>query len=61
MTGRVVSALTVTVKVQELRLVQSSVAVQVTTVKPGGNTLPDGGTQTTVGVASPASFTAGAG
>ena len=52
--------ITVTVKVQLLWLPQSSVAVQVTVVTPTGNTLPEGGTQTTVGVESHVSLTVGA-
>jgi hypothetical protein len=44
--GGVVSRLTVTVKVQVLRLVQLSVAMHDTVDVPKGNTLPDGGVQT---------------
>ena len=40
------SRTTLTRKVQVLRFVQSSVAVQVTVVLPTGNGLPDGGEQT---------------
>ena len=52
MTGGVVSAFTVTVKLHVLRLVQSSVAVQVTVVVPTGNSFPELGSQTTTGVGS---------
>ena len=48
MTGGVLSRTTVTVNVQVLRFVQSSVAVQVTLVVPIGNELPDAGVQVTV-------------
>ena len=40
--------LMVTVNVQEAVLPDASVAVAVTVVMPTGNTLPDGGTDTTV-------------
>ena len=42
-----------------LRFVQSSVAVQVTILVPSGKTLPDGGEQATVGVASRLSVAVG--
>ena len=61
MLGGVVSRATRTWNEHELWLVQPSVAVQVTTVRPGGNTLPDGGWQTTSGAAPLLSFAAGAG
>ena len=47
MDGGVVSRTTLMRKVQVLRFVQSSVAVQVTVVLPTGNGLLDGGAQTT--------------
>ena len=47
MVGLVVST-TVTVNVQRLRLVQSSVASHVTTVLPTGNKLPEGGEHVTI-------------
>jgi hypothetical protein len=52
MTGGVVSAVTRTRKVQTVRLVQSSVAVQATVVVPIGKTLPDGGAQVIVTLVS---------
>src|SRR6266545_1697048 len=61
MTGGKASALTVTVNWQVLRLVQSSVAVQLTTVRPTGNRLPDGGTQATDGFGSVSSSAFGVG
>src|SRR5437763_472906 len=46
------SGFTVTWNVQVAELPQLSLAVQVTIVVPIGNVLPEGGLQTTVGVAS---------
>ena len=60
-TGGRVSRETVTVNVQLLRLVQSSVAVQTTTVVPTGNRLPDGGTHETATFASALSVAVGTG
>ncbi len=54
------SVLTVTVKLQVLRFVQSSVAVQVTVVVPTGNWVPETGLQVTAGV-EPKSVAVGAG
>jgi hypothetical protein len=45
-------SLTVTLKLQLLRLPQASVAVQVTVVVPAGKQKPEGGSQTTVGFGS---------
>ena len=59
MTGGVVSRTTVMVKVQVLRFVQSSVAVQVTVVVPTGNELPDAGVQVTVTLGSRLSVAVG--
>jgi hypothetical protein len=53
--GGVASRLTVTVNVQVLRLVQLSVAMQVTVVLPNGKALPEGGVQTIPTLASQAS------
>ena len=61
MLGGVVSRATVTVNGQVVRLVQSSVAVQVTVVVPMGNRLPDGGEQETVTLVSALSVAAGKG
>ena len=55
------SRTTLTRKVQVLRFVQSSVAVQVTVVLPTGNGLPDGGEQTTETLVSALSVAVGAG
>jgi hypothetical protein len=60
-TGGVVSAFTVTMNVQVLRLVQSSVAVQVTIVVPTGNKLPDAGIQATETLGSALSVAVGVG
>ena len=60
-TGGWVSRWTVTVNVQVLRLVQSSVAVQTTTVVPDGKRLPDGGTQETATFVSALSVAVGTG
>ena len=59
--GAVTSRATVTVNVQVLRLVQSSVAVQVTVVVPSGNGAPDGGEQATATFVSALSVAAGVG
>jgi len=61
MTGGVRSRMTVTVNVQVVRLVQSSVAVQVTVVVPGGNSEPDGGEQVTATFGSALSVAIGGG
>ena len=61
MLGGVTSRATVTVKVQVVRLVQSSVAVQVTVLVPGGKKLPDGGEQVTVTFGSALSVAVGGG
>ena len=61
MTGGVRSRITVTVKVQVVRLVQSSVAVQVTVVVPGGKRLPDGGEHVTATFVSALSVAVGGG
>ncbi len=61
MFGGVASPFTVTVNVQLLRFVQSSVAVQVTCVVPMGNRLPDAGLQSTVTLREALSETVGAG
>jgi hypothetical protein len=61
MLGGVVSRATVTVNVQVARLVQSSVAVQVTVVVPSGNGLPDGGEHVTATLVSALSVAAGRG
>ena len=50
--GGCVSRATVTVNVQVVRLVQLSVAVQLTVVVPRGNVLPDGGEQSTATLVS---------
>ena len=55
------SRVTRTRKVQAVRLVQSSVAVQVTVVLPTGNKLPDGGEQVTATLASALSVAVGVG
>ena len=47
MTGGVTSRATVTVKMQVVRFVQLSVAVQVTVLVPSGNGLPDAGEHVT--------------
>ena len=47
MDGGVMSRMTVTVKLQDRVLPQSSVAVQTTVLVPAGNELPDAGTQVT--------------
>jgi len=54
-----VSRLIVTVKVQVVRFVQSSMAVQVTVVVPTGKGLPDGGEQDTATLASALSVAVG--
>jgi uncharacterized alkaline shock family protein YloU len=61
MAGGVTSRATVTVNVQVVRFVQSSVAVQVTVVVPGGNSEPDGGEQVTVTFGSALSVAIGGG
>jgi hypothetical protein len=61
MAGGVTSRATVTVKVQVVRLVQSSVAVQVTVVVPGGKRLPAGGKHVTVTLLSALSVAIGVG
>jgi hypothetical protein len=61
MVGFVVSRATVTVKLQFVLLLQSSVAVQVTVVVPGGKRLPDGGEQVTVTFVSALSVAVGGG
>ena len=61
MAGGVRSRITVTVNVQVVRFVQSSVAVQVTVVVPGGNKEPDGGAQATATLASALSVAVGGG
>ncbi len=61
MTGGVVSALTVTVNVQVLRLVQSSVAVHVMVLAPTGNRVPEAGLQVMVGDGSRLSVAVGTG
>lgn len=55
------SRATETVNVQVLRLVQLSVAVQVTVVVPRGNVLPDGGEQVTATLVSALSVAVGGG
>jgi hypothetical protein len=52
---------TVTLKVHVELFPLSSLAVQVTVVFPTGKVLPDGGAQTTAGVASHTSLPMGAG
>src|SRR2546425_13196569 len=52
---------TLTVKPHRPRLPLSSVAVQKTVVAPTGNNVPEGGTQTTVGVVSQTSVKTGVG
>ncbi len=52
---------TLTVNPQRPRLPLSSVAVQKTVVAPTGNNVPEGGTQTTVGVVSQTSVKTGVG
>lgn len=59
--GGVVSATTMTRNEQVLRLLQLSAAVQVTVFVPGGNTLPEAGTQVTFGLGSRLSETTGDG
>jgi hypothetical protein len=61
MLGGVTSRATVTVKVHVVRLVQSSVAVQVTVEVPGGKRLPDGGEQATETLGSALSVAVGGG
>ena len=61
MEGGVVSRVTRTKNVQVVRLVQSSVAVQVTVVLPRGNRLPDGGEQVTATLKSALSVAVGVG
>ena len=61
MDGGTVSRTTLMRKVQVVRLVQSSVAVQVTVVLPTTNALPDGGEQTTETLVSALSVAGGAG
>lgn len=61
MLGGVTSRATVTVKVQVVRFVQSSVAVQVTVVVPGGKRLPDGGAHVTATLGSALSVAVGSG
>jgi hypothetical protein len=61
MVGFVVSRATVTVKLQVVLLVQSSVAVQVTVVVPGGKRLPEGGEHVTVTFVSALSVAVGGG
>lgn len=61
MDGGVVSRTTLIRKVQVLRFVQSSVAVQVTVVLPTGNGLPDDGEQATETLVSALSVAVGAG
>ena len=61
MTGGVVSRATVTVKVQVVRLVQSSVAVQVTVVVPSEKNVPDAGEQVTATFVSALSVAVGGG
>ena len=61
MVGGVVSASIVISKVHVLRLVQSSKATQVTSVVPGENRLPEGGSQMTLTVAEWLSVAGGAG
>jgi hypothetical protein len=61
MLGGVTSRATVTVKVQVVRFVQSSVAVQVTVVVPGGKRLPDGGAHVTPTLGSALSVAVGGG
>ena len=53
--------MTLTVKVQVLRLVQLSVAVQVTLVVPRGNSAPGGGEHVTVTLVSALSMAGGSG
>ena len=59
MTGGDVSRAMVTVNVQVVRLVQSSVAVQVTVEVPSGNELFDGGEQETTTLVSALSVAEG--
>lgn len=59
--GGCVSRATVTVNVQVVRLVQLSVAVQVTVVVPNWNTLPEAGEQTTDTLVSALSVATGGG
>ncbi len=61
MLGGCVSRATVTVKVHVVRLVQLSVAVQVTVEVPRGNALPDGGEQVTATLVSALSVADGRG
>src|SRR5688572_20451675 len=61
MTGGITSRVTVTVKAQVARLVQSSVAVQLTVVVPTGKRLPDGGEQVTATFVSALSEAGGVG
>jgi hypothetical protein len=61
MAGGVTSRATVTVNVQVVRLVQSSVAVQVTVVVPGGNSEPEGGEHVTATLGSALSVAIGGG
>lgn len=59
--GGVVSRVARTRNVQVVRLVQSSIAVQVTVVLPTGNTLPETGEQTTDTLKSALSVAVGVG
>jgi hypothetical protein len=61
MVGGCVSRATVTLNVQVVRLVQLSVAVQVTVVVPSGKVLPDGGKQVTATLVSALSVADGKG
>jgi len=61
MAGGKTSRATVTVKLQGVRLVQSSVAVHVTVVVPSGNSDPDGGEQVTATFVSALSVAVGGG
>jgi hypothetical protein len=61
MEGGVTSRATVTVNVQVVRFVQSSVAVQVTVVVPGGNSEPEGGEHVTATLGSALSVAIGRG
>src|SRR5688572_28186577 len=59
--GGMTSRRTVTVNVLRSSLPQSSFTEQTTVVIPSGKTLPDGGTQVTVGVGSLPGMTVGGG
>ena len=59
MTGGVLSRVTRTRKVQVVRFVQSSVAVQVTVVVPTGNKFPDAGEHVTATLGSALSVARG--